>query len=251
MHYSRCGFFVFVFCFLTPKMFHLSVEAIQLYMMRQAGPLKNLCLWDVGVGKGRGDVGGCCRSRGPVGVEVLLWIPLRVCCWHCRRWQAAYWISSSVMSKVGEVFVAAVVLCFHSVDRWVYSLLHNWKPSQVPFICWDGNARAAGEPMSCFRMFVWLLSVTLLSGSLVDGAQSSAFRLFSETVQVPEMVSCLLDKGFSLAVHLLCALRHDPSLKGPWTFCFFPLLCQNRVFHWQRLSDLVEKWGTTPFFIII
>lgn len=46
-------------------MFHLSVEAIQLYMMRQAGPLKSLCLWDVGGWR--------------VGVEVRLWIPLHAC----------------------------------------------------------------------------------------------------------------------------------------------------------------------------
>lgn len=59
---QMCFFFVF---FLTPKMFHLSVEAIQLYMMRQAGPLKSLCLWDVGGWRVR--------------VEVRLWIPLHAC----------------------------------------------------------------------------------------------------------------------------------------------------------------------------
>lgn len=58
--------------FLTPKMFHWSAEAIQLYMMRQAGPPKESVFMGCWV------VEGYCSSRGLVSVKVVLWILLHV-----------------------------------------------------------------------------------------------------------------------------------------------------------------------------
>lgn len=94
MLYSRCVCFLF---FLTPKMFHLSVEAIQLYMMRQAGPLKSLCLWDVGGWR--------------VGVEVRLWIPLHACVVDVAADDKRHitFLPRSCQKR-GEVFVAMVVV---------------------------------------------------------------------------------------------------------------------------------------------
>lgn len=192
-------------------MFHLSVEAIQLYMMRQAGPLKSLCLWDVGGWR--------------VGVEVRLWIPLHACVVDVAAddKRRITFLPRSCQKR-GEVFVAVVVVVSQCglVDPFSVAWLEN---GQVLFIWWDGNAGAGGEPKWCLDVcLVSQCHSAQLSGVLVECAHSSAFGLFFEALQVPERVSCLLDKGFNLAGHLLWAWSHDPCRKRPWTFLFFSSL---------------------------